>query len=136
MSRIKGRDTKPELLFRKALHARGYRYRLHDKRLPGTPDLVLTAQRCAIFIHGCYWHGHENCRYFRLPKSNTAFWQEKIGGNIARDQRNIAQLLEAGWRVLVVWECAIRSEALRQVTAEDAQRWIDGGEDAFQELAA
>lgn len=107
MSGIRGKDTKIEVTVRKALFARGFRYRLHDPRLPGKPDLVFPRYRAVVFVHGCYWHGHE-CRLFRLPATNTAFWQAKIDGNRVRDMRTRQCLLDAGWRVCVVWECALR----------------------------
>ena len=121
MSGIRGKDTKIEVTVRKALFARGFRYRLHDPRLPGKPDLVFPRYRAVVFVHGCYWHGHE-CRLFRLPATNTAFWQAKIDGNRVRDMRTRQCLLDAGWRVCVVWECALRgsarleeSEAIRRI---------------------
>ncbi|MTD34123.1 very short patch repair endonuclease [Paludibacterium denitrificans] len=107
MSGIKGKDTKPEIFIRKALHARGFRYRLHDKALPGKPDLVFPKYKAVVFIHGCFWHGHD-CRYFKVPQTRTDFWLEKIAGNRQRDARQLAQLKQAGWRVLIVWECATR----------------------------
>lgn len=108
MSGIKGKDTKPEMAIRKMLHAAGFRYRLHDKRLPGKPDLVLPKYNTAIFVHGCFWHGHENCPLFRLPGTRQEFWSDKIGGNVKRDQSNSRALLESGWDVVTVWECAMR----------------------------
>ena len=108
MSGIKGKDTKPEIAIRKMLHAAGFRYRLHDKRLPGKPDLVLPKYCTAIFVHGCFWHGHENCSLFRLPGSRQEFWSDKIGGNMKRDASHAHALLESGWDVVTVWECAIR----------------------------
>jgi DNA mismatch endonuclease (patch repair protein) len=108
MSGIQGKNTKPEISIRQALHARGYRYRLHVKKLPGKPDLVLPKYNAVVFVHGCFWHGH-SCRYFKIPKTRTDFWVEKIGKNQARDKFQEAALLRLGWRVLVVWECAVRS---------------------------
>lgn len=107
MAGIKGKNTKPEVLFRKILHAGGYRFRLHRRDLPGSPDLVLPKHLLAVFVNGCYWHGHEDCDRFRLPKSNVEFWQAKIAANRSRDQRNHDALVSMGWRVLVVWECAL-----------------------------
>lgn len=107
MSGIRSRDTRPEMLIRKALHAQGFRYRLHDKSLPGKPDLVFPKYKAAIFIHGCFWHGHD-CRYFKVPQTRTAFWLEKIAGNRQRDARQLTQLQSNGWRVLLIWECATR----------------------------
>lgn len=108
MAGIGSKNTKPELIVRKMLHAAGFRFRLHRKDLPGKPDIVLPKHRVAIFVHGCFWHGHENCRLFRLPKSRAEFWAAKIGDNRARDERNQAQLLLDGWRVVVIWECALK----------------------------
>jgi len=108
MSAIHSTDTKPELKIRKALFSRGYRYRLYIKNLPGKPDLVLSKYRAVIFIHGCFWHGHENCYLYKQPQSNSAFWSAKIERNRIRDRKVTAELLERGWRVLVIWECSIR----------------------------
>ncbi len=110
MSRIRGKDTKPELLLRRGLHALGFRFRLHSKDLPGRPDLVFPARRAIIFVHGCFWHGH-SCPMCKLPATRTAFWQNKISGNRARDKRAVQALTAAGWRVLIVWECALRGPA-------------------------
>lgn len=108
MSRVRGRDTKPELLVRKALHARGYRYRLHDKKLAGTPDLSFPGRRKAVFVNGCFWHMHEDCGLARMPKSRLEFWRPKLEGNRARDALKRAQLRAQGWDVMVVWECQLR----------------------------
>ncbi len=107
MAGIGPANTKPEMLIRRGLHARGFRYRLHVKGLPGKPDLVFPGRRAAIFVHGCFWHGHD-CALFRWPSTREEFWRSKIGGNIARDRRVTAQLLDQGWRVLNVWECALK----------------------------
>lgn len=114
MSRIRSRDTKPELQLRRALHAAGFRYRLHDRSLPGTPDLVLPAKRAVVFVHGCFWHGHD-CALGVTPGTRTDFWEEKIGRNQARDETAHAALLAAGWRVLTVWECAFRGRGRRPI---------------------
>lgn len=108
MSGIKGKDTKPEMVIRKMLHSAGFRYRLHDKRLPGKPDLVLPRYRTVLFVHGCFWHGHSNCALFRLPGTRREFWSDKIGGNIDRDAKHILALQESGWNVAVVWECSLK----------------------------
>lgn len=113
MAAIKGKDTKPELIVRKYLFSRGLRFRIQVRKLPGRPDIVLPKYRTVIFVNGCFWHGHEGCRYYRLPKSNVDFWQEKIERNKARDARNEAELKALGWRVLRVWECDIRTVAGR-----------------------
>lgn len=103
MSRIRGKDTAPEMIIRRALHARGFRYRLHDKRLPGKPDLVFPRHRAVIFIHGCFWHGH-NCHLFRWPTTRAEFWQKKISQNQARDTKSERELTAQGWRWMAVWE--------------------------------
>jgi DNA mismatch endonuclease (patch repair protein) len=110
MGRIRGRDTRPELTLRRGLHALGFRFRLHRKDLPGKPDLVFPARRAVIFVHGCFWHGH-TCPMCRIPATRTEFWQSKIEGNRTRDSRSIIALDEKGWRVLLVWECALRGPA-------------------------
>lgn len=109
MAGIKGKDTSPELKIRKALHAKGLRYRLHDKSLPGKPDLVFNKYHAAIMIHGCFWHGHE-CYLFKWPSTRPEFWKSKIGRNRERDMEVRLQLSEAGWRVLTVWECALKGK--------------------------
>ena len=114
MAAIKGKDTKPEMIVRKYLFSRGLRDRVQGKKLPGRPDIVLPKYKTVVFVDGCFWHGHEGCRYFRLPKSNVDFWREKIERNVARDARNEADLQALGWRVIRVWECDIRAVAGRQ----------------------
>jgi DNA mismatch endonuclease (patch repair protein) len=108
MSRIRGKDTKPEMLVRSYLHAQGLRFRLHVKNLPGTPDIVLPKYCAAVFVHGCFWHCHEGCRYFVIPKTRTEFWMQKIGRNVANDLRQQSELVAAGWKVLTVWECSLK----------------------------
>ena len=107
MSGIRGKDTKPELIVRRLLHRLGYRFRLHCKDMPGRPDIVLPKWRTVVFVNGCYWHGHDSCHLFRLPKSRTEFWTNKIQGNKDRDQRNYSLLNNGGWKVFVIWECAV-----------------------------
>lgn len=114
MSRIKGKDTKPEMLVRKFLFSQGFRYRLHDKKLPGRPDIVLPRYKTVLFIHGCFWHGHEGCRYYIVPKTRTDWWLAKINTNISNDSRNIALLQETGWKVIVIWECSLKSTAIEE----------------------
>lgn len=111
MSRIRGKDTGPEMLVRKGLHARGFRFRLQDRRLPGRPDVVLPRYRVAIMVNGCFWHGHKGCRYATRPKSNSEFWQAKIQRNKHRDEVTAAHLEALGWHVIVVWECELRRKA-------------------------
>lgn len=106
MASVRPRDTKPELIVRRMLYAQGWRYRLHRKELPGTPDLVFAGRRAVIFINGCFWHGH-SCRLGRLPKSRPEFWGPKLASNRLRDARKIAQLVESGWRVMTVWQCSL-----------------------------
>ena len=110
MSRIRGRDTAPELAVRRIAHALGLRFRLYRKDLPGCPDLVFPRHRLAVFVNGCFWHRHAGCRFAYSPKSRVAFWEEKFRRNVARDRRNKELLLTTGWRVLVVWECETRDE--------------------------
>lgn len=107
MAAVRGKDTKPELLIRRGLHGLGYRYRLHAKDLPGKPDLVFPKYHAAVFVHGCFWHGHD-CPLFRLPATRTEFWRAKIASNVLRDQKALAALQAAGWRTATVWECALR----------------------------
>ncbi len=109
MSRIKSKNTKPEELVRKFLFSKGLRYRKNDKRLPGHPDIVLPKYKTVILVNGCFWHGHEGCKYFVWPKSNEEFWRKKIGSNIERDEKNINMLKQLGWKVLVVWECELKN---------------------------
>lgn len=108
MSQIKGKNTKPEMLVRKFLHANGFRYKLHDKSLPGKPDIVLPKYKTVIEVQGCYWHGHKNCKYFKLPKTNTDFWKNKISGNVTRDKENHKKIETLGWNLIVVWECELK----------------------------
>ena len=111
MSRIKGRDTGPELRLRSLLHRAGFRFRLHSKELPGKPDIVLPKYRAAIFVHGCFWHRHDGCRNATMPSTRTEFWKSKFDSNVGRDERNQAALKAAGWTVLTVWECELKSDA-------------------------
>lgn len=128
MSGIGGRNTKPEIVVRKALFAAGFRFRLHRKDLPGRPDVVLPGRRIAVFVHGCFWHAHRGCRYAKTPASRREFWEAKLAGNVERDARATEALLSAGWRVLVVWECATRSVETRAALPDLLRRWIDGSE--------
>lgn len=109
MSKIKGKDTKPEILVRKFLFKKGLRYRLHDKKLPGKPDLVFPKYKKVIFVHGCFWHGHENCKYFVIPKTKTEWWLNKINRNKEKDMESIQKLKNEGWKVYVVWECDLKN---------------------------
>lgn len=127
MSGIRGRDTKPELLIRKGLHARGYRYRLHPRTLPGKPDLAFPSRKAAIFIHGCFWHGHD-CPLFKWPSTRAEWWRAKIEGNRARDRAVRAELAGMGWRQLRVWECALKGRQRRDPDAllDLVAKWLDG----------
>ncbi|WP_345956552.1 very short patch repair endonuclease [Pseudomonas fulva] len=108
MAGIRGSDTSPEMKVRKLLHRQGFRYRLHQRNLPGRPDLVLARHRVCIFVHGCFWHRHPSCRYATTPKTREDFWQTKFDQNVKRDIRNRDELLRSGWRVIELWECGIR----------------------------
>lgn len=110
MSGIRGKDTQPELVLRRGLFSRGVRFRLHAASLPGRPDIVTRRYRATVLVHGCFWHAHQGCRFFKVPDSNRAFWSEKLGRNRDRDERSVAALRNAGWRVAVVWECGIRAD--------------------------
>jgi DNA mismatch endonuclease (patch repair protein) len=126
MSGIRGKDTRPELTIRRALHRRGFRYVLHSRKIPGRPDLVFPSRHAVIFIHGCFWHGHD-CRFFRLPSTRTEFWQEKIEANRNRDHEVHAVLERNGWRQLTIWECALRGktvETVEHIVTETAA-WLD-----------
>ena len=115
MAAIRGGNTKPELIVRRFLHSHGFRFRIHHRRLPGSPDLVLNRWRTVIFVHGCFWHQHSNCRFAGLPQSNPEFWQVKLKGNQRRDARNIKRLRRLGWRVLTVWECSVAMRDLERL---------------------
>lgn len=108
MSCIKGKGTKPEEIVRKYLFSQGFRYRKNDKRLPGTPDIVLPKYKTVIFVNGCFWHGHKGCKYFVWPKNNAEFWKKKIEDNISRDRKKAETLKDQGWKVIVVWECDLK----------------------------
>jgi DNA mismatch endonuclease (patch repair protein) len=108
MGKIRGKNTAPEVLVRKILFSKGYRYRIHDNRLPGSPDISLPRHKLVIMVHGCFWHGHARCRLFRIPKTRVAFWKEKIGRNRVRDASVKRRLKRQGWRVLTVWECQLK----------------------------
>ncbi|WP_326428830.1 very short patch repair endonuclease [Stutzerimonas frequens] len=122
MAGIRGSDTSPEMKVRRLLHRKGFRYRLHQKNLPGRPDLVLPRYRVCIFVHGCFWHRHPGCRYATTPKTRTEFWQAKFAQNVARDSRVRAELLTAGWRVIELWECGIRGSLVEMDWLLDAVR--------------
>lgn len=123
MSAIKGKGTKPELLVRKFLFSRGFRYRLNHPRLPGHPDIVLRKYRTVVFVNGCFWHGHEGCKYYVLPKTNVEFWQKKIERNRDRDLEERQQLSSMGWHCITVWECQLKPKA-RQQTLESLENML------------
>jgi DNA mismatch endonuclease (patch repair protein) len=108
MSSIRSKDTKPELLVRKFLFSKGFRFRVNDKKLPGKPDIVLPKYKTVIFVHGCFWHGHEDCKYFSLPKTRSEWWFEKIGKNKSRDKKNVSVLRKEKWKVIEIWECELK----------------------------
>lgn len=110
MSQIKGKDTKPEILVRKFLFANGFRFRLHDKKLPGKPDVILKKYKTVIFINGCFWHGHQGCKYFVMPKTRTDWWEEKIGKNKSNDEKNEAALEVLGWKIITVFGCELKKD--------------------------
>ena len=108
MSAIKSKNTKPEIVVRKILHSMGYRFRLHGKDLPGSPDIILPKYKTVIFVHGCFWHRHENCKYASTPKTRPKFWESKFGANIKRDKISQKNLIKLGWKIIIVWECELK----------------------------
>lgn len=126
MSGIRGKNTKPEWLVRKGLHTLGFRYRLHVKELPGKPDIVLPKYRAAVFVHGCFWHGH-CCPLFKWPSTRREFWRKKIEGNVTRDQRATQALIESGWRVATIWECGLRCKGGPEAAVEQLSAWLASG---------
>lgn len=126
MSGIKGKNSAPEMRVRHLLFAAGFRYRLHRRDLPGTPDIVMPGRRVAIFVHGCFWHAHEGCKYAKLPATRPEFWASKLRLNAERDRRAVDQLMASGWRVLCVWECATRSQESVTSLSERLSAWING----------
>ena len=114
MAAIKGKDTKPEMIVRKYLFSRGLRYRVNNRKLPGSPDIVLKKYKTVVFVDGCFWHGHKDCKYFRLSKSNVDFWRHKIAMNVSRDYANNVDLKLAGWKVIRIWECEIKTKTKRE----------------------
>jgi DNA mismatch endonuclease (patch repair protein) len=132
MAAVRGKDTKPELLIRRGLHGLGFRYRLQAKDLPGRPDLVLPKHGAVIFIHGCFWHGHD-CPLFRLPATRPGFWKNKIAGNVKRDAKALAALQALGWRTGTVWECALRGPARQETQAalKSVADWIRSEDRSF-----
>ena len=133
MAAVSGKNTKPELLIRKGLHRRGFRYRLHDKKLPGKPDLVLPKYKAVIFVNGCFWHRHD-CHLFKWPSTRKEFWRSKINGNKARDIEAVKQLRSMGWRTLTVWECALKGKTRLPEDALISQvaNWIGSEADEYE----
>lgn len=119
MSRIRSKDTKPELALRSALHGMGFRFRVNARQLPGKPDIVLPKHRTVIFVHGCFWHRHEGCKVASTPKTNTGFWEEKFARNVERDRSTTRKLGQLGWEIMVVWECELKSQPLLRNKAEE-----------------
>lgn len=128
MSRVRSANTQPELIVRKKLHSLGFRYRLHCRELPGTPDIVLPKYRAVVFVHGCFWHHHASCSKSKLPSSNVTFWNTKIVGNVDRDKRNIRQLRSDGWRTLVLWECDVESGKYQRKLERFLGRMVDANQ--------
>lgn len=124
MSQIKGKNTKPEMLVRKFLHANGFRYKLHDKSLQGKPDIVLPKYKTVIEVQGCYWHGHKGCKYFKLPKTNTEFWKNKISGNVTRDKENHKKIEALGWDLIVIWGCELKSNTIENILNDNLLKSI------------
>lgn len=124
MAGIRGKDTKPEMVLRRALHARGFRYRLHGKGVPGRPDLILAKHRAVIFVHGCFWHRHAGCRYATTPATRPEFWAEKFAANVRRDQAAHDALAADGWRVATIWECALRKREKVQPAVARIAEWL------------
>ncbi len=117
MSRIRSTHTKPEMLVRKFLHAHGYRYTLHNKKLPGKPDIVLPKYKTIVFIHGCFWHGHDNCKYYVVPKTRTDWWLNKINTNKANDEKALKALKKEGWKIITIWECDLKPAKIDKTLA-------------------
>lgn len=134
MSGIRGKDTKPELVLRKGLHRMGYRYRLHDRKLPGKPDIIFPRYRAVIFVNGCFWHRHD-CHLFKWPSTRQEFWHKKIHGNAERDIHNRSLLLNMGWRICIVWECALKGKSRmpHEKVIEDCANWLKS-DNAFMEV--
>lgn len=131
MSGIRSRNTKPEIRVRQFLHRQGFRFRLHVRELPGKPDIVLPRYRAVIFVHGCFWHGHD-CHIFKIPKTRTEFWQGKIARNRTNDEKSREKLLASGWRVGIVWECAIRNTDM-EIPGKRLARWLRSEDELFEE---
>lgn len=140
MAGIRGKNTRPEIVIRKVLFALGYRFRLHRRDLPGTPDIVMPRRRAVVFVHGCFWHLHAGCRYSKMPATHREFWKAKLERNAQRDQEAVARLRELGWRVLCVWECSTRDPRAFTSLVEALRSWIESdsqiGEISLQSMVA
>lgn len=134
MSKVRGHDTKPEKLIRSYLHKRGFRFRINQPNLPGKPDIVLKKHNVVIFVHGCFWHNHKGCNKSKLPSTRREFWEKKIAGTIARDQKNITTLLKKGWRIAIVWECSTKRTGDLKDTIKELSKWIVQGQSQRIEL--
>ncbi len=135
MAGIQGKNTKPELIVRRMLFASGYRFRLHRRDLPGAPDIVMSGRKVAVFVHGCFWHMHQGCRFARMPATRPEFWKAKLEANVARDRRAVENLRALGWRVMCVWECSTRDTEAAAGLQAAMSSWIEGGE-PFGEIGA
>lgn len=124
MSRVRSKNTKPELIVRSHLHKMGYRFRLHVKQLPGNPDVVLPKYRAVIFVHGCFWHGHNNCRGGEIPKTRSLFWKDKVCENVSRDTMAYTQLSLCGWRIVIIWECALKNKSSTYNALNNLSEWM------------
>lgn len=134
MAKVGQKGTRPEMVLRRALHKLGLRYKLHDKKLPGRPDLVFPKYKAVIFVNGCFWHAHENCKYFKVPSSRRVFWMEKFESNKLRDKRNYEELATMGWNVIIVWECALKKNAIENVALHINECLVRG--DNYAEVAS
>ncbi|MBU4209356.1 MAG: DNA mismatch endonuclease Vsr [Proteobacteria bacterium] len=132
MSKISGKETKPEVLVRKYLFSKGFRYRKNVTTLPGNPDIVLPKYKAAIFVHGCFWHGHSGCSKSKPPTTRTEFWQKKIGRTIERDKEKIDELSTLGWRVAVVWECGLKNNVLIESAITELEKWLKSIEERLE----
>ena len=135
MSHIRSRDTKPEVLLRKKLHSLGYRYRINVRKLPGTPDIVLAKYRTCIFLNGCFWHGHQGCSKFVMPKTNESFWEDKIRNNRERDLKNTMMLEAADWKVITIWECQLKKDVFEE-TISSIRKQLDDNRSSYAEYMA
>lgn len=132
MAGIKGKNTRPELALRRAMHARGFRYRLHSTKIHGRPDLVLPKYRAVVFVHGCFWHRHEGCRYATNPTTRAEFWEAKFEANVTRDNVVQGALLDAGWRIATIWECTLRKPEKITLVADRLSMWLFNGTDTLE----